>query len=127
MLRHYELHLLGNLGYKPELYRCVSCHTPMSNIYRYISISGGGVVCSECCQGETSNRPISADALKALRFLQGADLRSSQGMKATSALSRELEVTMRDYMRYLLEREVKSTAFLDTVRRHIREDSLGPN
>jgi hypothetical protein len=31
-------------------------------------------------------------------------------------LSRELETVLRDYLKYLLEREVKSVAWLDTLK-----------
>ncbi len=118
VLRYYELRLLDILGYKPELNSCISCHSPLSHAYTYFSISGGGVVCSGCRHGEASARSISRDALEALRFLQRAGAENVEGMNASPALSRELETTMREYIRYLLEREVKSTGFLDTLRRN---------
>ena len=116
VLRYYELRLLDILGYKPELNSCISCHSPLSHAYTYFSISGGGVVCSTCRHEEASARPISRDALEALRFLQRASAENVEGMSASPALSREMETTLREYIRYLLEREVKSTEFLDTLR-----------
>ena len=121
-LRHYELRLLGNIGFKPELYSCVSCHSPVAGSQVHFSASGGGVLCSGCLRGEVSVRPISPRALKALRYFQQASPSKITEITLPMTLSKEIEATMRAYIRYLLEREVKSTAFLDTLFRQ----PLGP-
>ncbi len=125
VLRRYELQLLDILGYRPELDSCISCNDPIGVPRAYFSPSGGGVVCPGCRSGEASVRPISDEALKVLQHLREADLRSIDGIRASASLSREVEAIMRGYIRYLLEREVKSTAFLDTLRRQPLASTVG--
>ncbi|MFQ5934136.1 MAG: DNA repair protein RecO [Dehalococcoidia bacterium] len=128
VLRHFELRLLDVLGFKPQMRDCISCGALLSHDYWYFSVSGGGIVCSGCRHGEASARPVSKDAVEVLQFLQRADAENIEGMKMPPSLSREIEVTLREYIRYLLEREVKSTTFLDTLRREAGSStvSAGP-
>jgi len=51
-----------------------------------------------------------------MRFLLKNDISSASRLKVSLDLSRELEQIMRQYIRYLLEREVKSVEFLDRLR-----------
>ena len=126
VIRYYETRLLDSLGFRPELSACISCRSSMSQEYTYFSVSGGGIVCSGCRGGEASTRPISQDALEALRFLQRAGLENVRDLTTPPSLSREMEITLREYIRYLLEREVRSTGFVDTVRRQIRDRAEEP-
>ncbi len=126
VIRYYETRLLDSLGFRPELNACISCRSPMGQEYTYFSVSGGGIVCSGCRGGEASARPISRDALEAFRFVQRAGLENVQDLTTPAPLSRELEVTLREYIRYLLERDVRSTGFVDTVRRQVHLSAEGP-
>lgn len=115
ILRHYELHLLNDIGYKPQLENCISCHSPIDATRLFFSASGGGIVCSGCSHGVPSTQPISGDTLKTLRVLQKTNVQSILEKVPPPGLSTELERTNRDYMCYLLDRAIKSTVFLDTV------------
>ncbi|MEE8598672.1 MAG: DNA repair protein RecO C-terminal domain-containing protein, partial [Dehalococcoidales bacterium] len=61
--------------------------------------------------------PLSVNALKVLRLLQSSDYTTAGKLKINPELSRELDEVMKDYLKYLLEREVKSAAWLDTLRK----------
>ncbi|MFC1938702.1 DNA repair protein RecO [Chloroflexota bacterium] len=115
-LRHFELHLLDLVGYRPQLRQCVACHKPLEPGTNLFSPRAGGALCPGCQQSQPLVYPLSVDALKVLRWLQGNDLSAASRLKITPPLSRELELVVRGYLRYLLEREVKSTAWLDTLR-----------
>jgi len=116
VLRYFELQLLSHLGYQPELHQCLNCRAPLALGRNLFSISGGGVVCPNCVKKEQLGRPISVDAIKVMRFLLKNDISSASRLKVSLDLSRELEQLMREYIRYLLEREVKSVGFLDRLR-----------
>jgi DNA repair protein RecO (recombination protein O) len=116
VLRYFELQLLSYLGYQPELYQCLNCKAPLTLAKNFFSISGGGVVCINCANKEQLLRPISVDAIKVMRFLLKNDISSASRLKVGPDLSYELEQIMRQYIRYLLEREVKSVEFLDRLR-----------
>ena len=116
-LRYFELNLLTHLGYRPELYQCLGCKSALEPTTNFFSASGGGVLCPQCREKEPVARPISLDALKVMRFLASSDYTRASRLRLSSELSSELESLMRQYIRYLLEREVKSVEFLDRLRR----------
>jgi DNA repair protein RecO (recombination protein O) len=121
LARHYfELHLLSEVGYRPQLQQCVACGrepTPVTNAF---SASTGGVLCPNCSHGTSFTRSLSADALKVLRLLQSERYDIVRRLKINQALSLELDSVIRGYIQYLLEREIKSASFLDSLK------ELGP-
>ncbi|MDP3879393.1 MAG: DNA repair protein RecO [Dehalococcoidales bacterium] len=115
-LRHFELHLLNEVGYRPQLQQCVACHQPLTPTTNWFCSSTGGVLCPDCCHTQPSRYSLSVNALKVLRLIQSHDYDTVGRLKINRELSHELETVMRDYLKYLLEREVKSVAWLDTLR-----------
>jgi DNA repair protein RecO (recombination protein O) len=120
-LRYFELHLLNEVGYRPELQQCVSCHSRLEPTTNSFCPGAGGVLCPDCRQSQALSHPLSVNALKVLRLLQSSDYGTASRLRLPPELSRELEGVMRGYISYLLEREVKSTAWLDTLRRQAKE------
>jgi len=116
VLRYFELHLLNEVGYRPQLQQCVSCHSPLEPTINSFCPSAGGMLCPNCCQSQSLTYPLSVNALKVLRLLQGSDYTTVNRLKIDPQLSHELETVMRDYLKYLLEREIKSTVWLDSLR-----------
>jgi len=116
-LRYFELKLLTHLGYKPQLHQCLGCKTSIEPRTNFFSSSGGGVLCPQCREKEPLACPISVNALKVMRFLEKSAYAAASKLKLDAELSRELEQLMRHYIRYLLEREVRSVEFLDRLRR----------
>jgi DNA repair protein RecO (recombination protein O) len=43
--RYYELHLLGLVGYQPQLFRCVQCDELLQPEVNFLSIERGGALC----------------------------------------------------------------------------------
>jgi DNA repair protein RecO (recombination protein O) len=116
VLRYFELHLIGHLGFQPELYQCIACKSTLAQEKNFFSASGGGMVCPKCTRKESLVRPVSVEALKVMRFFLTTDHISASRLRISPDLSLELEQLMREYMCYLLEREVKSAGFLDRIR-----------
>lgn len=117
LFRYFELQLLGHVGYEPQLYKCLNCKARIEPVENFFSASGGGILCPNCAHTEPVVQPISVDALKVARLLQRGDLSTANRVRLSSDLSRELERIMQGYIRYLLERELKSTRFRDRLRR----------
>ena len=67
---------------------------------------------------------LQVNALKVLRLLQNSDYNTSSQLKMNPELSQELEKVMRNYLKYLLEREVKSAVWLDTLREQTKQTAL---
>ncbi|MFC1906112.1 DNA repair protein RecO [Chloroflexota bacterium] len=116
-LRYFEIRLLGYMGYKPQLQTCISCKAELEPVENYFSASGGGVLCPNCRTAEPRVRSLSLNALKVMRLFQSKTFDHVSKVHLNPGLSKELETTMREYIRYILEREVKSAEFLDQLRR----------
>jgi DNA repair protein RecO (recombination protein O) len=116
VLRYFELHLLNEVGYRPQLQQCVSCRARLEPGINSFSPAAGGVLCPDCSRSQSSTYYLSVDALKVLRFLQSNDYGTTSRLRINPELSRELESIMRTYLKYLLERDVKSAAWLDTLK-----------
>jgi DNA repair protein RecO (recombination protein O) len=116
VLRYFELQLLGLVGYRPQLEQCVACHKPLKESGNFFCPAAGGLVCADCRPTQPFSYPLSPEAQRALRLLQSSDYEGVSGMMLTKELSHQLEVVIRNYIRYLLERDVKSAAWLDTLK-----------
>jgi len=116
VLRYFELQLLGEVGYRPQLEQCVACHKPLKETSNSFCPGAGGMVCADCRPTQPFSYPLSLEAQRALRSLQSGDYESVSGMTLTPELSHQLEVVIRNYISYLLERDVKSAAWLDTLK-----------
>ena len=116
VLRYFELHLLNAVGYRPQLQQCVTCHQPLEPVINSFCSGAGGMLCPNCYQSQPLTHPLSVNALKVLRLLQSSDYTTVSRLKINAQLSHELEAVMRDYLKYLLEREVKSATWLDTLK-----------
>ena len=117
VLRYFELHLCDHIGYKPELQQCVVCRSSIEPDANYFTPNGGGVLCPRCRNPELVLYHLSLNALKVLRFLQRSSYAEVDRLRMTPELSSEVKSLMRRYVRYILEREVKSAEWLDRLER----------
>jgi len=115
VVRYFELHLLGLVGYRPELYRCLGCGREIEG-EAVFSPSQGGVLCPPC-GGKREGDPLSADILRYLRLLQRGKFATCKTLQPTPEEHSGLEKTMRHYISYILERRLRSLDFIDTLRR----------
>ena len=116
-LRYFEVQLLDELGYRPQLDHCVSCEAALEATSNSWSAAAGGVLCPACAADDSLARELSLGALKVLRLLQRGGFADATRVRIAGALAEELERHLREYIRYVLERDLRSAAFLDTLRR----------
>jgi len=116
MLRYFELHLLDHLGYRPQLRHCTDCNSPLKPDGNFFSSRLGGVLCQNCGFNEPMARPLSLNALKVLRLWQNCDFTAARCVRVNRGLTIELEQVMREYIKYFLEKQLKSTAWLDRLK-----------
>jgi len=115
--RTYELRLLTIAGFQPQLFHCVRCLDPIQEQDQFFSAELGGILCPNCREGDRKARPISAAAVKVLRYLQSRDWKTVQALNLKRPLHSELETLMHFYLTYHLERNLKSVDFLHHLRR----------
>jgi DNA repair protein RecO (recombination protein O) len=115
-VRYFEMALLDELGYRPELEECVTCRRALAPVTNYWSAGGGGAVCPDCRVEESAVRPLSPNAVKLLRLLLHGRFPDVARVSVDPQLASELERAMREYVRWVLERDVRSAGFIDAVR-----------
>ena len=117
----YECSLLSMTGYRPQIHRCTECGlAPQGSVF--FSASGGGVICQRCRNKQAVTRSLSIGALKMLNVLEDGGFAYLKKQPYQEDISLEVESLLRQYIWYLLERNLKSTSFMDAVRRGISMD-----
>lgn len=120
-LHFYELRLLSYAGYQPQLFSCVACHAPIQPEANAFSAAEGGLVCPRCLPEYPQARLVSLNAQKVLRYLMTHASGELRALTLLEATHNEVEALLQGYVEYVLEREVRSVAFLRQLRREIRE------
>ncbi len=115
--RYYELRLLALAGYQPQLFRCVHCGEGIEEQDQFFSAELGGLLCPNCQEADRRARPLSAGAVKVLRYLQTRNWETINALRLRRPLHSELEEVMHYYLTYILERNLKSVDFLRQLRR----------
>lgn len=119
-MRFFELRLLGHVGYRPQLFRCVRCKAQIEPVTNLFSPDDGGVLCPQCGEAEPQAKAVSLKALKLLRFMQTRDYAVCQRLRISAEVREEVEGIIHDYIAYILERDLKSVDFLNRLRREAR-------
>ena len=117
VVRYYEIRLLDLVGFRPQLFQCVSCGAEIRPEDQYFSASLGGALCPRCGSHTEGAQPISLNALKHLRHFQRSNFQEATRARLNPALNRELENVVQHYMTYLLERGLNTPAFLRRLRK----------
>ncbi|MCC6298576.1 MAG: DNA repair protein RecO [Anaerolineales bacterium] len=116
VLRFYEMRLLDQLGFRPQLFECVNCGREIKPEDQFFSFNAGGVICPRCGQGLKHLHSISVEALKYLRHFQRSSYAEASRARPDNDVERETESLMQGYFTYLLERELNTPGFLKKIK-----------
>ena len=116
-LRFFEMRLLDQSGFRPEIERCVSCGNALEPVDNFFAPVAGGAVCRECVPGLAGPRVMTLNGLKLLRLLQRGSYNDVARVNMPPALAEEVERHLRSYVISVLERDVNAAAFIDHLRR----------
>ncbi len=120
LVRYFEMRLLELSGYGPEFQSCVECRGQLQPQDHRFSCALGGVLCHQC--RDTSKVPtifISVGSMRVLRLLQREHTPSRLlELGIPRSLIGETEKTLRAYIRFIAERELKSAEFMNLVARY---------
>ncbi len=127
--RWFEMHLADELGVRPEVDRCVECGRLLEADERYRWMPPlGGVLCDRCPGPPFERAGLTLDALKLLKAYQRQDVEALAELRVRPAVEREVEIAMREFLAYSLDRKPRSLAFLDEVRSGVagRQEAARP-
>lgn len=112
----FELRLLGVRGYAPELGHCVRCGEALPRRRGGFSPSLGGALCPACRPAAADAVGLGPEGLHWLRELAEGDPIALVGRAPGVEAARDVQRCLRRFVRYHVERDLKSADFLDMVR-----------
>jgi DNA repair protein RecO (recombination protein O) len=113
--RWFEVALLGEMGFRPELFNCVVCDVPVAAEPNRFSVRLGGILCHEHADRDLSAILLSIGAQKVLRLLIRGELESFLGLAASDAVMSEVETVLTVFISHQLERDLNSLKVMRRV------------
>lgn len=113
-MRVFELKIAQLLGYEPQLNQCISCGNSLDDKI-YFSREGGAV-CGNCRNHFGPTRSLSRGTWElAKRILEWDSAKIGILHPSTQSLT-EIELAMRDYLDYRLDKPLRSLDFLQSLK-----------
>jgi DNA repair protein RecO (recombination protein O) len=127
LARFFELHLLHEVGYRPQLFKCVLCGKNIEPTDNFFSIDAGGAIDPGCMSPQHDKptasgfmhdaRPMSLNVLKVLRYLQTREWETVRTLRLNADVMLQVEALLQRYIVHHLERTLKSVEFLKELKR----------
>jgi DNA repair protein RecO (recombination protein O) len=116
LVRHvFEMGLLRQLGYRPELYVCVVCGVALEQEANGF-IPEGGVVCPRCLRLRPDAADLSVDALKLLRAIDRGGIDLLLRLRIPTRIWDEVDVALARYLERITGRESHAMRVLGQLR-----------
>jgi DNA repair protein RecO (recombination protein O) len=141
----FELQLMAHEGYEPRLDSCIRCETEFTDlpdgasegrsltptpciIEAAYSPVRGGALCAECAAATREEvLRLTPETAAVMRQLMAEDsARTLAVLELVPEVASEMNRAIRAHLRYRLERDVRSTAFLDAYRIGAMDDLTDP-
>lgn len=113
----YTMALCDAVGYRPQLVRCATCDALLDTTAQRWSHAQGGMLCGDCHRSDPHAVEISFALFKLLRFVQREELANVAIIMQSEAIHTMTYQLMRQWMRRIHERPLRSADFFDDVRR----------
>ncbi len=127
LLRWFELQLLTQVGFQPELFSCLGCAEELRPGENFLHLHAGGVFCPNCGRAAQGAQPIASNVLKVLRHLSRTPWGSLRELQIGTPTALAAESVLHRYMVTVLERRLKSTDFIHRLRQAPANRSPAPN
>ena len=110
------LHLLDQLGYRPELFHCLGCGQELEPVPSFFSLAEGGALCPRCGPGRGGARPIDVQTLKLIRNLQRSPRLGEPRLVLPRPVLEQADRLVRGLVEYHLDHRLRSPRFIEQVR-----------
>lgn len=114
--RLFEMRLLDTLGYRPQLQYCVHSKEQLQPEENFFSPDAGGILKPQYRDAYRDSISVPVNALKVLRYLQNKSFAEIEQLNLSAQVEFEVEAILHYYVTHLLERNLKSIDFLNTLR-----------
>ena len=116
LIRYFEMGIVTLQGYRPFLEQCVNCHASLTGEI-YFSPDLGGVLCANCRQAGRQVLPLQRGALENMKLFLTWPPEKLQRLKLSPAARKQIKSLQQEYIRFILEKELKSAAFINTMQK----------
>lgn len=111
--RAFEIRLMRELGYEPELYHCLNCREAVRDTIFFTEQAG--VLCQKCAPQVPGSVRISNGVWELMKKLLEWEFSKLTVLHPAAGLEEELRRIMRKYIDFRLEYPLKSLDFLETL------------
>ena len=116
LISYFQMQLLQQTGFMPELYTCVECNIVIQPGRHRFLADRGGVVCDQCQPVGPAPLPMSLQTLKVMRFLQsGQSFPEIARLHPQEKTLGELNKLLMSFLNQILDRDIPSYRFLNQV------------
>jgi DNA repair protein RecO (recombination protein O) len=112
LTRSFEIKAAGFMGYRPVLEGCARCGEPLAGRL-FFSAMTGGVLCEGCSTEDPRAVPCSRGMVEILKALINWPQDRLRQLKISPADRKQIKMLLYDYLKYYLERDLKSASFLN--------------
>jgi DNA repair protein RecO (recombination protein O) len=112
LIRAFEVKAAGLLGYRPVLETCAGCGAGLLQGPLAFSPAMGGVLCSACSQSDPDASSCNRGHVEVLKILANWAPARLHQLKVEETTRKQLQAMLQKFIRYHLEGELKSAAFL---------------
>lgn len=113
----FQIKLLTEMGYLPQLYNCTQCENKLMEKKLYLSPNCGGLVDYSCSRNILFLKQVSPEEVKVLRFLNKENFSFVDRLKIDQSLLETTAELLNYYTVYFLERNLNSLDFADHLQR----------
>jgi len=111
----FEMGLLRQLGYRPELGQCVGCAAEILPEQNGFSLDGG-VVCPNCLRVRPDATPMSVNALKLMRSIDRGEIERLFSLRVPQPIWDEIGDLLARYIARVTGRESSARRVLEALR-----------
>lgn len=112
--RIFEIKLLNLLGLMPTMELCAMCRNRVGADSAF-SFRSGGLICGKCRPSDRNARPISQGTAKFIEHIRACQFETAARIKVSREVGKELEMTLRRFLDYHIERRLKTLSFLNAI------------
>lgn len=111
-LRFYELQILEQAGFRPDLFHCAACKKELEAGNNFINTISADLLCGDCANKNGAAKSINDGEIKLLRTLQSGKIGVCEKIKCQRAYFKTVENILDQLLQNALERELKSKKYL---------------
>ncbi len=112
LTRSFEIKVAVLMGYRPVLDACAHCGEPLAG-RPFFSAGAGGALCQACGAGDLQAACVSRGIVEILKALINRPQERLHQLKISAADKKLIKALLYEYLRYYLERDLKTASFLN--------------